>query len=137
LTDDTWSREVKIAKLDEAQNLVFGSLSVVAGPDGSPVVDSQDDVIPVEEAEKAAYTHVLDFRKSDTMHDQQANGVLVESFFSTPEKRAAMGFGSEADKSVAWWVGYKVAPDAFAKVKSGEHRAFSIGGSARREKANA
>ena len=136
MESDSWSREVKIAKLDEAQNLVFGYLSVVAGPDGSPVVDSQDDIIPVEEAEKAAYGHVLEFRKSDTMHDQHANGVLVESFFSTPEKRSAMGFGSE-DKSVAWWVGYKVAPDAFAKVKAGEHRAFSIGGTARREKHDA
>ena len=128
---DTWERTVDIAKVDEAQNLVFGWLSKVVEQDGSPVVDKQGDIIPADELEKAAYAHVVEFRKSDVMHSQRADGVLVESFFSTPEKRVAMG-APAGDKTVGWWVGYRVAPETFAKVKAGEYRAFSIGGRARR-----
>ncbi|MGE0289041.1 MAG: XkdF-like putative serine protease domain-containing protein [Bradyrhizobium sp.] len=131
---ERWERTVEIAKVDDAQNLVFGWLSRVVEKDGSPVVDSQGDEIPAAELEKAAYAHVVEFRKSDVMHNQHATGVLVESFFSTPEKRAAMGVAGD-DKSVGWWVGYRVAPETFAKVKAGEYRAFSIGGKARREPA--
>lgn len=131
---DTWHREVEITKTDEAQNLVFGWLSKVVATDGSAVVDSQNDVIPADELEKAAYQHVTAFRKSDVMHDWSADGVLVESFFSTPEKRAAMGIPA-GDQTVGWWVGYRVSPETFAKVKAGDLRCFSIGGKARREAA--
>ena len=125
-----WEREVQIAKVDEAQRLVFGVLSEVVKADGSVVVDSQGDAISTAELEQAAYEHVVWSRQADQMHDEQPIGKLVESFVSTPEKRAAMGIGKADDRSVSWWVGYRVEPEVFAKVKSGALRAFSIGGSA-------
>ena len=130
-----WQREVEIKKLDESQNLVFGYLSKVVDADGTAVVDSQGDMIPVDELEKAAYNFMLTSRLADEMHDEKGVGSCVESFVSTPEKRAAMGVAKSDDKTVGWWVGFKVAPEVFAKVKSGERRAFSIGGRAHREAA--
>lgn len=132
---DAWERTFEIRKLDEPQRLVFGVLSKIVHEDGSPVVDSQGDIIPIDELEKAAYEHVIASRKADQMHDGVAVGELVESFVSTPEKRAAQGVAKADDQSVYWWVGYRVTPEAFAKVKAGELRAFSIGGTAIREAA--
>lgn len=126
---EQWERAVEIVKADEDQNLVFGWLSKIVEADGSAVVDSQGDVIPVAELEKAAYEFMLASRRGDVMHDERAVATAVESFVSTPEKRAAMGIG-KGDATVGWWVGFKVEPATFAKVKSGELRAFSIGGSA-------
>lgn len=129
---DEWRRTVEISKTDEAQNLVFGWLSRVVEPDGSTVVDKQGDIIPPDELEQAAYDFMLKSRASDAMHDGEQIGDVVESFLSTPEKRAAMGAAS-VDKSVGWWIGVKVSPSVFKRVKAGELRAFSIGGSAVRE----
>lgn len=120
---ETWERPITITKLDEAQRLVFGVLSEVIKADGTPVVDSEGDIIPVAELEKAAYEHVIWSRKADQMHDGQSIGELVESFVSTPEKRAAMGIGKADDQSVRWWVGYRVTPEAFASVKAGMEQA--------------
>jgi len=131
-TTDTWQRDIQIAKLDEERRLVFGWLSVAVDKDGNPVVDSQDDVIFPEDLEKAAYDHVLWSRKSDSMHDQRPIGRLVESIVFTAEKQAALGLvakGAQTPLPVGWWVGYRVDDEAaWKRVKSGELRAFSIGG---------
>ena len=130
---ETWERTFEIKKLDEPQRLVFGVLSKIVNEDGTPVVDSQGDIIPLDELEKAAYEYVQSSRQADVMHDGVSAGELVESFVSTPEKRAAQGVAKSNDRSVYWWVGYRVTPQAFAKVQAGELREFSIGGTAVRE----
>ena len=120
-----------ITKLDEAQNLVFGWASVIENPDGSPVVDSQGDVLLPDELEKAAYKFVLEVRKAGEMHRTiEGVGQLVESVVMTKEKRAALGIQGGP---TGWWVGFKVSPEVFAKVKSGEYPAFSIGGKGTRK----
>lgn len=134
---DTWQRDLAIEKVDEDRRLVFGWLSVALDKAGNPVVDSQDDVIFPEDLEKAAYEHVLWARKADAMHEQHAVGRLVESIVFTAEKQAALGLVAKGDTGLAlpvgWWTGYRIDDDAtWERVKSGELRAFSIGGRGRR-----
>lgn len=124
-----WQRSVEIKKLDEDRNLVFGFLSVAKNADGTDIVDLQGDVIPVPELETAAYDFVLHFRDADQMHDEQSIGKLVESVVLSKEKQDALGIPAGAVPE-GWWVGFKVEPSVFAKVKGGDLRGFSIGGEA-------
>lgn len=115
-----------IVKADADQNMVFGWASVIEKEDGTPIVDSQGDVLHADELEKAAYKFVLEVRKAGEMHRTiEGVGDLVESVVLTKAKREAMGIAPGAS---GWWVGFKVAPEIFAKVKSGEYGGFSIGG---------
>jgi hypothetical protein len=145
----------QIAKLDEEQCLVFGfanvsvSKTTARGEGGEEFFDLQNDAIPPAELEKAAYTHVLEFRAANDMHVGPVTGELVESIVFTPDKLEkfatdpATGKVNEADLEVLkrlfptrWWVGYKMEKSSFAKVKSGEYRMFSIEGEADRDTAN-
>ncbi len=110
--------------VQEDERLAFGWLSVVE-EDGQAVVDLQDHVIEPAELEKAAYGFVLDSRVAGEMHKTIGVGALVESMVFTKEKQAALGIDLG---KVGWWVGFKLDSDTFAKVKSGDLRAFSIGG---------
>ena len=125
-----------IAKIDEAERLVFGYANVSVAKDGGEVVDLHGDIIEPSVLEKAAYEFVLKFRDTGEMHDQGSVqgtvGKLVESMVFTPEKLEAIGLAKDAI-ACRWWVGFKLSPDAFAKVASGEYRMFSIQGKAERE----
>lgn len=124
MTDKTFT--AIIVKADADQNMVFGWASVIENEDGSPVVDSQGDILMPDELEKSAYKFVLEVRKAGEMHRRiEGVGELVESVVLTKAKREAMGLAPGAS---GWWVGFKVAPEVFAKVKSGEYGGFSIGG---------
>ena len=126
MVDVDKSFTAQIAKLDDDQRLVFGWASVVENPDGTPVVDLQGDVLMPDELEKAAYKFVLEVRKAGEMHRTvEGVGELVESVVLTKAKREAMGIAAGAS---GWWVGFKVSPEVFAKVKSGQYGGFSIGG---------
>jgi hypothetical protein len=121
----------KVSKLEEDKCLVFGWASVVE-KDGA-VVDSQGDIIEPDELENAVYAYVLFKREAGEMHDTvEGVGKLVESVVLTVEKQKAMGL-ENTPLPVGWWVGYKLEPDVFAKVKSGEYPMMSIGGTAERE----
>lgn len=126
-----------IAKLDAAQNLVFGFANVGYNVDGSIIQDLQGDEVTVEDMEPAAYDFVVDVRKSGEMHEGDANGVLVESLYFTPEKLKALGLPEDAIAKGAWWIGFRVSPDVFAKVAKGDYRMFSIQGRADRVKVDA
>jgi hypothetical protein len=132
----------QISKIKEEKRQVFGwcSLSKV---NGEPVVDLQNDYIPIEETEEAAYTYVLESRKGGDMHKRRAKGGIgkgwdepvhtsdmIESFVVTPEKMAQMGIKSE---KIGWWVGFQINDDAqWEMVKSGERTGFSVHGSGKR-----
>jgi hypothetical protein len=121
----------KILKADEDQRMVFGWASVVENADGTPVVDSQGDVVMPEELEKSAYRFVLEVRKAGEMHRRtEGVGQLVESVVLTKAKREAMDL---PPGPASWWVGFKLSPEVFAKVKSGDYAAFSIGGRGNRK----
>ncbi len=121
-----WSRTIPIAKIDEDQRLVFGWASVIE-VNGEPVVDQQGDIIMAPEMEKSFYGFVTDSRMAGEMHDRMDAGHLVECIVFTKEKKEALGI-EFTDRRVGTWVGFRVDVDAFAKVKSGDYRAFSIGG---------
>ncbi len=119
---------MKIAKIVEDEQLVFGWASVSADAEGRLIVDSHGDVIEPAELERAAYDFMIEARKSGERHEGDAVGDVVESVMITPQKAEAMGI--EAPHT-GWWIGVHI-PDAevFAKVKSGEYEMFSIEGTA-------
>lgn len=122
-----------ISKIDEERRLVFGWANVAVRKDGNVVIDSQDDYIPPDELEAAAYEFNLTFRATGERHVGTAKGRLVESFMVTPEKLEKMGLAPDA-LPIGWWVGFKIDDDrAWEGVKKGEYNMFSIQGSGLRE----
>jgi hypothetical protein len=127
-----WSVTVPIEKIDEEQRLVFGWANVPNPPGkdlGDPKVDLQDDQIMLSELEKAAYEYVEFLGEGDEMHTDEVKAQLVESMVFTPDKMAKMGVDWQGN--YGWWVGFRVEPGAFAKIKDGTYSMFSIGGSAK------
>lgn len=122
--------EMQIAKVDEDQRLVWGWGSV-ASVDGVPVVDLQDDTVDPTTLTKAATEFMLEVRKALEMHDGSQIGVVLHSLPLTSELAKTLGITC---RNEGWIVGVKISDDAvWKRVKSGELRAFSIGGSANRE----
>lgn len=126
-----------ITKSDE-KRIVWGWASVIE-KDGKIVVDWQGDMIEPEELAKAAYGYVAEARVGKAMHAGPKVAELIESLvvvkgggFEALLK--SMGVEMPAEWPMqGWWVGFKVTDDAtWAKVKKGELRAFSIGGSGKR-----
>lgn len=142
VADVTWTAE--ISKVDDDKRQVFGwcSLSKV---NGEPVVDRQNDFVPLDEIEKSAYKYVLESRKGGDMHKRQMKkgfgdpqdepvhtADLIESFVVTPEKLKQMGLDEDALPH-GWWVGFKVNDeDQWQMVKDGKRTGFSIHGSGKR-----
>ena len=126
----------QIAKLDEAERLVFGFANVSIAKDGEEIVDLQGDIIEPADLEAAAYEFVLKFRDTGEMHKGGSVGTLVESMVFTPDKLEALGIAKDA-VPCRWWVGFKLAPEAFEKVKDGTYSMFSIQGRADREEVTA
>jgi hypothetical protein len=123
---------LKVAKVDADQQIIGGWASIVAY-DGKPVVDSQDDIIPVNELEQAAERFLLDSRKLGDMHTRLGTGRITQSFVYTPTK-AKLGHIAKDDKGrqiYGWWVEFKVDDaEAWKACKSGERLELSIGGAA-------
>lgn len=129
----------EISKVDPDKRQVFGwcSLSTI---DGQPVVDLQNDYVPIEEMERSAYEYVIKSRKGGDMHSRLGEEPLhtsdmIESMIVTPEKLRAMGLPEEviAKTHTGWWVGYQVNDETqWQKVKNGERVGFSIHGKGQR-----
>lgn len=118
-----------IFKLDEEKRLVWGWASVVT-EGGESVVDRQGDVIEVDELQRAVHKFMTDYRVGGNMHDELGIGTVVESIVLTKQVQDALGIDLGRE---GWFVGLKVDNDAvWKRVKSGELRAFSIGGSGTR-----
>lgn len=115
----------RIIKLDEEQRVVYGWASVVE-EDGSPVVDSQGDVIAPATLAKAAHSFVADFRTGKVMHGGRRVADLVESVVFTEDLQKALGIRLG---KVGWFVGFKVRDEAtWERCKKGTLAGFSIGG---------
>ena len=116
-----------IAKLDESRHLCFGYAYVAKTKDGTQELDhSWEYVDDPEVLEDAMYEYVETSREANDMHDGPITGHLVESFVITPDKLEAMGLTKDA-LPMGVWVGFRLEPDAFDKVKTGR-TAFSIEG---------
>lgn len=126
---------VSIYKTDEDKRLVFGWASVVLTVDGEQLQDRQNDMIDPDDLEEAVYEYVLKFRDTGEEHvpSMRKKGKLVESCVLTKEKQEAMGI-PEGIVPVGWWIGFKIEDDdAWARVKDGTYKMFSIEGKANRE----
>lgn len=129
------SAQGEIKKIEEDQRLVFGWAYVTHDKNGTVNVDKSGDFVDaVEEIEKSAYDFVLRSRNGDANHDSKVVSTLVESIVFTPEKIEKMGLDT-GSVPLGWWVGFKINDDdAWARVKKGELRSFSIGGRGTRKK---
>lgn len=117
----------EMKKADPDQRLIFGWASVVT-KDGRPIVDHQNDVIPVDELEKAFYDYVLSARQHGHMHSNIGTGRLVECMVFTKQKQDLLGIDLGFEGA---WVGYLVDDErVWASHKRGELPEFSIGGMA-------
>lgn len=116
-------------KRDVAGRYVRGWASV-ASKDGAPVKDFQGDVIAMDELRKAAHRFVTEARVAKAMHKGEPVGDVVESVLIDDEFAKALGV---QDPRRGWWIGMEIHDPAVRKrVRSGELRAFSIGGKGRR-----
>lgn len=134
-TDTVVKAEGGILKTDPAKRHVFGWAYVTHDKNGDLNIDKSGDFIDeVEEIEKAGYDFVLKSRAGDADHTNVKGADMIESIVFTPEKIEKMGLPA-GSVPVGWWLGFKVHDDAtWARVESGELRAFSIHGKGTRAK---
>ena len=120
----------QILKVDDEQRIIYGWASVITEK-GEVVVDRQGDVIEAETLVKAVNEFMEHVRVGKTMHEGEATGQVIHSLPVTKEICDALGIQCDRE---GWVVAYKVYDDAvWDRVKSGELRAFSIGGRAVKE----
>jgi len=125
----------KIASTNDEKRLAFGWSVISRTADGQEVWDLQNDAIDPDELEALAYRYVKLYRDSGELHNgSHGKAVLIESVVTTLEKQQIWGIPSGV-MPVGWWTGfYVIDDDVWEKVKTGEYSAFSIEGSAVREK---
>ena len=120
----------QILKADEEQRMVYGWASVVTEK-GEPVVDRQGDVIEPNTLVRAVNKFMEHVRVGKEMHKGGQIGVVIHSMPITKEIGESLGIQSDRE---GWIVAFKVYDDeVWARVKSGELAAFSIGGKAIKE----
>ncbi len=125
MSDDLFRFNVTIEKASVTGRHVRGFASVVER-DGAPVVDSEGDVIAMDDLRKAAHAFITTARVAKAMHKGSQVGEIVESVLIDEEFAKALGV---SDTRRGWWIGMDVHDDSIAeRVAKGEYRAFSIGG---------
>jgi hypothetical protein len=67
-----------ITKADDDKRQVFGWASVAARVTGEVIEDYQDDIVEIDELEKAAYEYTADFGTAGEMHERGGVGVLIK-----------------------------------------------------------
>ena len=126
--------EGEVLKLDDEQRLVYGWASVIT-KGGEPVIDRQGDVIKANTLVKAVNKFMEHARVGKQMHSGDQIGMVLHSWPVTEEICKAVGIQSDQE---GWLVAFKVYDDeVWSRVKSGELKAFSIGGKAIKEEYNA
>jgi hypothetical protein len=129
-----FSVNFEFEKADRSGRYVRGWASVVS-VNGMPVEDYQGDVIEMDELRKAAHRFVTEARVAKAMHKGSQVGEVVESVLIDDAFANALGV---TDPRRGWWIGMEVLDEGIRKrVRSGELRAFSIGGKGRRTKTEA
>jgi hypothetical protein len=118
-------------KSDSKGRFVRGWASVVSA-NGVEIEDAHGDVIGIEELRKAAHEFITNARVAKAMHRGASVGDVVESVIVDDEFAAAMGISTTQR---GWWIGMQINDETIQKrVRSGELRAFSIGGRGTRNK---
>lgn len=125
----TWSLPIDITKTDDEMRVVYGWASMAKEGD-THVMDLQGDKIDVSDLVKAAHDYVTSSRDAGDLHETFGIGKVVESIVLTLEVQKALGIDLG---KVGWFIGMKVDDDnVWKRVKSGELKAFSIGGKGQR-----
>jgi hypothetical protein len=123
----------QILKTEDEQRMVYGWASVVT-ENGEPVVDRQGDVIKPDTLVRAVNKFMEHVRVGKEMHTGDQIGAVIHSMPITKEIGDSLGIQSNRE---GWIVAFKVYDDnVWARVKSGELAAFSIGGRAIKEEFN-
>lgn len=132
----------QVAKVQEDQRVAYGWLYVCTDKAGKQVVDHSGEVISIDEIWQAAHKYVMDGRDGGVMHSRGADGKvkavakLVASMVFTKELAGALGI-PDGVVPQGWLVGYFYHDDeTWNRVKSGELRSFSLGGTAERKEVN-
>lgn len=126
--DIEWTFEFH--KADTEGRYVRGWASVIVDK-GKRVIDHQGDLIAMDELRKAAHRFIVEARVAKAMHDGVQVGDVIESVIIDDAFAKAVGM---KDGKRGWWIGMRVNdPEIQKRVKSGELRAFSIGGRGRRK----
>lgn len=127
--------DVPISKVNDELRTVYGFASV-STVKGAFLTDTQDDQVEDAVIIKAAHDFMANSRTGGLLHAMRDDGrphqggQIVESLVFTPDIQKALG----VDLGVTgWFIGYRVDDDdAWSLVKSGDLKAFSIGGRAAR-----
>lgn len=135
---DRFSLAAEIVERNEEKRMAFGWASVAKTADGRYLVDSYGDIIREADLEAAAYRFMLSSRRADSMHGREefagkrAVGHVVEMVALTTEKQEAMGIPA-GSTPVGVWIGMKIEDnETWERVRSGDLKMFSIGGTAKR-----
>lgn len=112
--------------------VVTAIAAVLSAADGSPIVDHQGHVIPIEEADLAV-EQVLDTGglTAGEMHERVGVGKVIGIMALDNEQRLALGFGAGP---AAIFVKIRVTDQVVKqRIKAGELRELSIAGEAEAE----
>lgn len=121
--------DFSFTKADPTGGFVRG-WALVSSVDGVPVVDWQGDVISIDELRKAAHAFIVNARVAKAMHEGARVGEIVESVLVDDDLAKALGI---TNPRRGWFIAMRVDDPAVRKrIRSGELRAFSIGGKGRR-----
>jgi len=132
-------KRIWIAKRAAPQNLVFGWASIaVAKSTGKQFADVHSRKNGIghkmnpDALEESVYEFLEEMGGIDSggiHHEGDVSSLLVESFVVTPEKLEALGLAPNA-LPIGWFTGWRVTPETFARVESGELAMLSVEGTA-------
>ena len=130
---DTWGRSVDFYKADDERQIVYG---IVLEPN---VEDSQGDIVPPEEVEKAAHNFAIRYAQGKAEigldHETLINregAPLVETYVAPVDFQ----HGDQVVKAGSWIIAVHI-PDAevWKSIKAGGRTGYSIKGRGTREQA--
>lgn len=97
------------------------------------ITDWQEDIIDIDELEKAVYHYVEFYGDGGELHERGGVATMIESMVFTKEKLKVLGLPEDA-LADGWWIGFHVTDESvWEKVKDGTYSMFSIEGEAIRE----
>ena len=117
----------KVEKVDSTLNVVFG-YACISTQNGIDYFDKQLDCIQVDDIAEA-YIKANGQVETRDMHKQEDKGKVV---FAMPVYASGGDLISKSGKT-GFYVGAQFDDDIFNLYKTGERKAFSMGGKARRD----
>lgn len=121
------SLSIEVVKFNDEQHLIYG-WAYVTKQDGEISYDHSGEWVSSDTLEQAATKFMLEQRVGKAMHSGDKVSDVVHSLPVTKELKDALGIQSNRE---GWIIAQKIHdPETWARVKSGELPAFSIGGRA-------